>query len=527
MNLFSDWQLLPQLKIELHSKSKFEAWRTQPHVFSLCLMMENEVTKDKKNPMLTFARGVFGELRTKVLYPAESGAGSFFVIIPQNEPRSLGHEKPGAQHVASHMGVLLAIQLLSSPLFAQKEARFCVTLSPAVLSLVLPEQREFFLALYQRSVSNRVQKSDRVLSAKTVLFAHEGLRASSLAEATSVSHAMCNTRTLINMPGNVLDPNSYEVFLRFIVAQENKKLSNRIQINVVPYEKLKQDGCGLLCAVGQGSAVPPRLVKLTYAPKSHAKKMKHVTLVGKGITFDSGGYDIKPASGMRVMKKDMGGSAAALGVFLACARLNLPVRLTCYLALAENMVSGNAMRPGDVYTAYNGLHVEIDNTDAEGRLVLADTLSIACAEKPDWLIDFATLTGAARVSLGTMVDTLFSNHSEAQQLLYKTGVETGDWVWPAPLPADYDSYLDSGVADCVNSSASGFAGSIIAALFLQKFVTVPRWSHIDTYMWCDKANGLWHEGGAPTGKCVRLVTRAIESFISEGAAWKTKKTLKP
>lgn len=514
MNLFSDWQLFPQLRIELHSKAKIEKWVTQPNVFSLFVITEQEATKDKKNPDLAFARGVFGELRAKVLYPTQAGEGSFFVLLPQNEPRSLGHEKPGRKHVASHIGSLVAIQLLTSPFFAHKEARFCVTLSPGALSLVLPEQREFFLALYQRSVSNRIKKSESALSSKTVFFANETFRALDLAEALAVSDAMCTTRTFINMPANVLDPNSYEVFLRVLVAQENKKISGRLQIQVTSFEKLKAQGCGLLCAVGQGSDVPPRLIKLTYIPKSQNKKTKHVALVGKGITFDSGGYDIKPASGMRIMKKDMGGSAAAWGVFLACARLNLPVRLTCYLALAENMISGNAMRPGDVYTAHNGLNVEIDNTDAEGRLVLADALSIACEEKPDWLIDFATLTGAARVSLGTMVDTLFSNHSEAQQLLYKMGVETGDWVWPAPLPSDYDTYLDSGVADCINSSASGFAGSIIAALFLQKFITVPRWSHIDTYMWCDKSNGLWHEGGAPTGKCVRLVTRAIESFIS-------------
>jgi leucyl aminopeptidase len=215
------------------------------------------------------------------------------------------------------------------------------------------------------------------------------------------------------------------------------------------------------------------------------------------------------------MKKDMGGSAAAVGIFLACAMLNLPLKVSCYLAIAENMISGEAMRPGDIYKSKNGLHVEIDNTDAEGRLVLADTLTLACEEKPDWLLDFATLTGAARVSLGPMVDSLFGNNKVTTDLLYETSVENGDWVWPMPLVSDYENYFDSSVADMMNSSTSGFAGSVTAALFLQKFISVDAWNHIDTFMWCDKPNYLWQEGSSPTGKCVRLVTRSIEKFLSK------------
>lgn len=173
------------------------------------------------------------------------------------------------------------------------------------------------------------------------------------------------------------------------------------------------------------------------------------------------------------------------------------------------------MRPGDIYKARNGFNVEIDNTDAEGRLVLADTISLACEEFPDWLIDFATLTGAARVSLGTMVDSLFGNDKATTQLLYHSGIETGDWVWNIPMPLDYEAYFDSNASDFMNSSPAPFAGAVTAALFLQKFVSLSKWNHVDTYMWCDKPTGLWAEGNGATGKCVRLVTRAINAFISK------------
>lgn len=271
-------------------------------------------------------------------------------------------------------------------------------------------------------------------------------------------------------------------------------------------EELENLGCGLISAVGKGSTVAPRIVKMTYSPENASR---HVSLVGKGITFDSGGYNIKPSAYMRNMKKDMGGSAAVVGTFFAAAALNTPIRLTAYLALAENMVSGNAMRPGDIYTAHNGLKVEIDNTDAEGRLVLADALCLAVEDKPDWIIDLATLTGAARTALGTMIDSAFGNRKEYRELLDVMSQDTGDWIWHLPLPAPYNAYFDSRVADIVNSTVTPYAGTITAALFLQKFVGTCAWTHIDTFMWCDRSSGMWAEDNAPTAKCVRLLVNSL------------------
>lgn len=391
----------------------------------------------------------------------------------------------------------------------QKDICFAVTLSPEIKSIVKEDPAEFFLGLLQSTIKNRMLKTSSPKPI-AVFFSDPLFSKQDLEHAEKMSQCMSITRSLINMPANVLNPKTYVDFLNQLFKSSPWK--GTVKMTVYPYEKLQKEGCGLICAVGKGSETKPCLVKLTYTPKKVTKKTKHVTLVGKGITFDSGGYDLKPASGMRIMKKDMGGSAAALGSFLSCVSLNSNSRLTCYLALAENMVSGSAMRPGDVYTSHNGLSVEIDNTDAEGRLVLGDALSMACQEKPDWIIDLATLTGAARVATGSFMDCLFGNDAQTTNLLYDMGIQTGDWVWKMPLPSDYNSYFTSPIADMMNSGSSPFAGSITAALFLEKFITVKRWNHIDTYMWCDKPNGLWQEANGPTAKCVRLITKSIRSW---------------
>lgn len=426
---------------------------------------------------------------------------------------ALSYETPGQAHHASALGALLSNHLQQLIKEHPKKTTFVVSLNPETLSTASCNQCEFFLGLLQRSVKNRMSCQTRQKNT-LVLFDSTSFQDQQLKQALHMSAAMCTTRSLINMPANILNPVTYTQFIRQLIKDDPFK--SNVKMSVLSFEQLQKEGCGLICAVGQGSQTKPCLVKLTYTPKKQSKNQKHIALVGKGITFDSGGYDLKPAGAMRIMKKDMGGSAAALGIFLACSRLELPFKITCYLALAENMVSSSAMRPGDVYKARNGLHVEIDNTDAEGRLVLADALCLACEEQPDWLIDLATLTGAARVATGSMIDCLFGNDAKTTEHLYQTGVETGDWVWKMPLPNDYNPYFDSQIADMMNSSTSSFAGSITAALFLKKFVTVKKWNHIDTYMWCDKSNGLWQEANGPTAKCVRLVTNAIKTLGEHG-----------
>ena len=238
-------------------------------------------------------------------------------------------------------------------------------------------------------------------------------------------------------------------------------------------------------AVGRASSEAPRLVELRWTPKEGAG-YPLVTLVGKGVCFDSGGLDIKPSSGMALMKKDMGGAAVAL----ALAHLSMSTRIRAQIRVlvpaVENAISGNAYRPGDVLATRKGLTVEVGNTDAEGRLVLCDALAFADAEHPDLIIDFATLTGAARVALGPELPALFGNDERVVQDLARTAAAEHDPLWPMPLWAGYDDELASKIADLNNVASSPFAGSIFGALFLKRFVTDSTWVHIDLYAWNSK-----------------------------------------
>jgi len=513
MHTFESWFCRPKLNLEVRNKSDFESYKENESVYSIYLVCESEANTSHE-PFVNTLR-MYGEVKHSVLYPVSYQSKQFFLIAPtQSEPKRLSLEACGKSHIASHFGAILAHAVLLLPVTNQEDAVFCVTLSERMKHVVTGVEQEFLIGLLQRSVSHKVKKSSKksIGYTRSIVLREELFSTKSLEQAQIMSKAMCTTRTLINMPANILNPETYESYVREIVEnlqESSKNASLNISMDVINYEQLENLGCGLICAVGQGSSVPPRIIKLTYTPNT---AHKHVALVGKGITFDTGGYGIKPASNMRTMKKDMGGSASAFGVFLACTELQLPVKITCYLAIAENMISGHAMRPGDVYTAYNGLNVEIDHTDAEGRLVLADALALACEQEPDWIIDLATLTGAARTALGPLVDSVFGNRHEFNTLLQKSSIETGDWIWHMPLPSQYDSYFESRIADIMNSTTSPYAGAITAALFLEKFVGSCAWNHIDTFMWCDKAQGLWGEDNAPTAKCVRLLVDAIRNF---------------
>ncbi|MEN9528155.1 MAG: hypothetical protein RI932_28 [Pseudomonadota bacterium] len=471
-------------------------------------------------PLIERARALHGDLKPKHLYalPAtDSDSPRYLTVLSKEPAKRLAGNAPGAAHQATVWGAQLGALLLSNSALAEFPTVF-VDVSSTLDSRLEGHQQYFVVGLLERSTSLKVKETSafETLERKPLKVWCENISEESRATGEKIAGAMLLTRSLVNMPPNILNPESFEIFARELVRRECdlENDPNKIAVEVFQRDKLLAEGCGLINAVGQGSDIPPRLIRLTYFPRSSGKSMKHVTLVGKGITFDSGGLDIKGSSFMRNMKKDMGGSAAAFGVFMALARLGAPVRVTCYLALAENMISGRSMRPGDVYKAKNGLTVEIDNTDAEGRLVLADALCYAAAEKPDWLIDLATLTGAARVALGPSVDSLFCSNAAMEKLLIDTGLHLGDWVWPLPLVEDYESWLDSTVADMVNSASSGHGGAITAATFLKKFVGQSNWTHIDTYMWSDKVTELNHEAGA-TAKCVRLLTHAIGLWANQ------------
>ena len=267
----------------------------------------------------------------------------------------------------------------------------------------------------------------------------------------------------------------------------------------------------LIHAVGRASTHPPRLLDLRWGDPTHPR----ITLLGKGVCFDSGGLDLKPSSAMRLMKKDMGGAATVLGLARLIMSAGLPVRLRVLVAAVENAVAGNAFRPGDVLRSRQGLTVEIHNTDAEGRLVLCDALAEAGTEQPEILLDFATLTGAARVALGTGVPALFCNDETMVAGLLAAAEREQDPCWRLPLHAPYREMLDSKIADIANASDSSYAGAITAALFLQEFVPagIP-WAHFDSMAWNLKTQPGRPEGGEAMG--IRAVFAWLEQRYGGG-----------
>lgn len=261
-------------------------------------------------------------------------------------------------------------------------------------------------------------------------------------------------------------------------------------------EALLAEGFPAIHAVGRASVRPPRLLDLRWGDPARPR----VTLVGKGVCFDTGGLNLKPAQGMRNMKKDMGGAAHVLGLAKMIMDAGLPVRLRVLIPAVENSVSGNAYRPGDIVPTRAGLTVEIGNTDAEGRVVLADALALADEEEPELLLDFATLTGAARVALGPDLPALFATDETLARDWAASGAEQGDPLWPLPLWAPYAANLTGGVADLNNINADGFAGAIYGGLFLQRFVRrAGAWAHVDTFAWNPRSRPGRPEGGMSQG----------------------------
>ena len=325
-------------------------------------------------------------------------------------------------------------------------------------------QRRFALAWALESYRfSRYKKTDRTLPS---LYLSPSMRESLLPEI----HAIYLTRDLINTPANDMTPES-------LAAIANELATNFDgQCELVIGDNLLQQNFPAIHAVGRGSDNIPRLIDLKWGDDKHPK----VTLVGKGVCFDTGGLDIKSAAGMLTMKKDMGGAAHVLGLAQWIMATKLPIRLRVLIPAVENSIGSNAYRPSDILTMRNGKTVEVHNTDAEGRLVLADALSLASEESPDLLIDFATLTGASRVAVGPDISSVFANQSAMAAELMALGDKLHDPVWQLPLHQAYNSYLKSTVADCQNCCSNGYAGAIVAALFLEQFVgaTIP-WLHFD------------------------------------------------
>jgi len=327
-------------------------------------------------------------------------------------------------------------------------------------------------------------KFDRYLSddhiAPTLVLAAEQ-------DLTYVNSAVSATklcRDLINIPASDMGP----VALHDAVAKLAK--DHGVEPRAVVGEDLLTQNYPMIHAVGRAAHEAPRLVEFEWGDPSHPR----LALIGKGITFDTGGVNMKSASGARIMKKDMGGGAHALALAQMIMENNLPIRLHCLVAIAENSVSAGAYRPGDILTSRAGLSVEIDNTDAEGRLVLGDALAKACEDEPVLMIDFATLTGAARVALGPHLPPFFSNRNAPVAGVLEQTTRQHDPVWHMPLWQPYFSMLSSPIADMKNSGG-GFAGSVTAALFLERFVQDRPWMHFDVYGWNPAARAGHPKGG--------------------------------
>jgi leucyl aminopeptidase len=302
-------------------------------------------------------------------------------------------------------------------------------------------------------------------------------------------------RDLINTPANDLGPAELEAAIRDLGARHGA------QVTAIIGDELIAKNFPMIHAVGMGSPRAPRLVDLIWGDPTHPK----VTLVGKGVCFDTGGLDIKPDAAMLLMKKDMGGAAAAIGLAHLIMAAQLPVRLRLLVPAVENSVSGTAFRPGDIWRTRKGLSVEIGNTDAEGRLVLADALALADEEAPAMLVDFATLTGAARVALGPDLPPVYGHDDALVAEVVAAGARVADPVWRLPLWPAYAAGLESKIADLNNVAAGGTAGSITAALFLDRFVDKARagWLHFDIYGWTPSEKpGRPHGGEFQAGRAV-------------------------
>lgn len=399
--------------------------------------------------------------------------------------------------------------------------------SPSAISVVLPKDVGSFrcvaegvvLGAYrftkyltgERRPKRELERVDIFAQGKVGQAEKDGLE---LGQA--IAEAVCVARDAVNEPPNVLYPESFAELCRQVAKQ------GKLKLKVLDEKGLRAAGHGLHVAVGQGSAHGPHLMHLTYAPKNPKRR---IVFVGKGVTFDSGGLCIKPMQGMADMKTDMAGAAAVLGLMQAVAAVGPDVEVHGIIGAAENMPDGNAYRPADVLSSLSGKTVEIINTDAEGRLVLADALTYAARLEPDAIVDAATLTGATLVSLGQPYSAFFSNSDELASAMEKAAREAGESFWRMPLIEELSQQLKSDIAD-YKHVGDRFGGAISAALFLREFVDGIPWIHCDIpgAVYGDRPSGVYPKGG--TGHAVMTFLRLVEVFsqISLGAPPKPQAT---
>jgi leucyl aminopeptidase len=334
-------------------------------------------------------------------------------------------------------------------------------------------------------------------AAKARLTAPAGTDAAALEQ---IAAAEALARDLINTPAEDMGPDALEDAVRALASEFEA------EVTTVEGEDLKTQNFPLIHTVGRAAAKAPRLIDMAWGSEG-----PRLTLVGKGVCFDTGGLNLKPGASMGLMKKDMGGAANVLGLARMIMASGMACRLRVLIPAVENNVAGNSFRPGDIYTARNGLTVEINNTDAEGRLVLADALAYGSEAKPDLMICMATLTGAARVAVGPDIAPFYTDDEALSAALTQTSTEVADPVWRLPFHTPYEAMIEPGIADLDNAPAGGMAGSITAALFLRRFADVDRFAHFDIYGW-QRANAPARpKGGAAQG--IRALFRALPEVL--------------
>jgi leucyl aminopeptidase len=360
-----------------------------------------------------------------------------------------------------------------------KEATFIVPSFPLEHDQVLESMALGLTLALEHRLNYKLRPEDQSRKLKNIVFLDDdrkiGLKAAQecLDRAQTVAKAQLRARALVDRPANLLYPE--------LLAQEAKSLSDTFGLTATIWDekRLAREGAGAILAVGSGSSHPPRIVILEYQGPGVKAKERPTALVGKGITFDSGGLCLKPPENMSQMKTDMAGAAAVLSTICAASELKMPISLVAVLPLAENLPSGSAFRPGDIVNSLSNQSIEIMNTDAEGRLILADALTLAQNYKPYQIIDLATLTGACLVALGESCAGLFSNNGQLASQIFQAGLSTAEDLWPMPLFEAYDEKLKSDLAD-FKESATRAGGAIIGALFLKRFIKddLP-WAHLD------------------------------------------------
>jgi leucyl aminopeptidase len=359
--------------------------------------------------------------------------------------------------------------------------------------------------------SSKTAPKDAGLREITVLAADTKAKTKAAAErATAIATAVATARDLVNTPPSHLYPAEF--------AKRAKALGEAtgLEVEVLDDKALAKDGYGGVIGVGKGSSRPPRLVRLAHKG-GKSKKAKKVALVGKGITFDTGGISIKPAANMHHMTSDMGGAAAVIATVVLAAKQQLPIDVIATVPMAENMPSSTAQRPGDVLTQYGGITVEVLNTDAEGRLILADAIVRACEDKPDYLIETSTLTGAQTVALGARTPGVMGS-DEFRDRVASISQSVGENGWPMPLPEELKEDLKSTVADLANVSGSRYAGMLVAGTYLREFVADGvQWAHIDVAAPAYNTGGPWgYTGKGGTGVPTRTMFAVLEDIASNG-----------